>query len=73
MTSGKSSNNFIATPDFLPSIRLAPSEQNAIEFAFKYSFVKPKSFKVVNNVLKMHSVVDTNSFKATNNVNRCRS
>lgn len=69
MISGKFSNIFVATPDFLPNIVLAPSEQNAIKFAFKYSLVKPQSCKVVNKVLTIHSaVVDTNSFKATNNL-----
>lgn len=59
----------MATPDFLPSIILAPSGQNAIKFAFKYSLVKPQSFKVLNNDLKIHSAVaDTSSFKVTNNI-----
>ena len=64
MTSGKFSNKFVATPDFLPTIVEAPLEQNPIMITFKYSLPKPQSFKVDNNVLEIHSVVaDTNSLK----------
>lgn len=68
--SGKLSNNFVATPDFLPTIVLAPSGQNAIKFAFKYSLVKPHHLKYsITSSIEIHpTVAETSSFKVTNNV-----
>lgn len=66
--------SLVATPDFFPSMTLAPSDTNATQFSWSHSSVKPALVKQVSNACSMPSALwfsSSTSSRNMNFLNRC--